>query len=78
MKFKIGDRVKVINYGSIVFFSDNKVVDIRPEIVGKSGTVQTILNGKYSIIPDEKNMKWAWYHENQLELIDENIKTEND
>ena len=69
MKFKIGDKVKVKDYGHIIFscFDGNKTAtDISPEVVGKTGIVTEILHNTYALsgIPE----KIAWYKDDQLEL----------
>jgi len=71
-KFKPGDKVKIINYGSVIWMNeDGKFVfyDMTPELVRQTAIVNKVdLNQgkyKYSLIGPNKT---AWYNENQLEL----------
>ncbi len=68
-KFKIGDKVKVVEYGHIIFScfdGTTKAIDINPKVIGKKGIVTEILQGTYALdgIPE----KIAWYKDDQLEL----------
>jgi len=74
MKFNLGDKVKVVNYGHQVFTTSNGVrseYDALPGIVGKEGMVtkvSTVQNKpSYSVsgIPE----KGSWFNEDQLELV---------
>lgn len=81
-KFKIGDKVKVIKYGSLLwrFKSEENMptariyreegnvewIDINPQIIGKEGIVASV--GTYVAV-DGIPEKFAWYDEEQLELI---------
>ena len=88
-KFKVGDKVQIVKYGSLYYASTSekvclaqglpviferdgfKAFDMRPELVGKVGTVdghiETQGMHKYSVagIPG----KHAWYSEGQLEKV---------
>ena len=77
MKFKIGDMVMVINYGSIFWkFDGGKTfeMDSCPNLIGKVGIIveatKTQNINQYSIegIPE----KYAWYNEEQLEMVNPN------
>lgn len=83
MPFKIGDKVRVVNYGHLVTMKEqyaksmsfpiykkegkNWMMDMCPEAVGKKGTVESLLDGKYAINGIKE--KHAWYDDGQLELI---------
>ncbi len=72
-QFKVGDQVKIINYGHRIYSFDKEKqdIDLSPEIIGKVGIIveahktQDIDN--YSIHGIKG--KTAWYNNNQLELI---------
>lgn len=82
MKYGIGDKVKVVNYGALLW--DNldgktKVRDIRPEIVGKEGIISKaeIFQDRPQYAIDGIPKKHAWYDEEQLEMINQNPNTIN-
>lgn len=80
-KFKVGDIVRVVNYGHLIWdinaSNDGIIdVDINPEIVGRRGIIvkayTTQGNDRYAIELDLINGsrgKYAWYDNEQLELI---------
>lgn len=68
-KFGIGDKVRVINYGSLMW-DENGSTDILPELVGKEGLIQEVYNNSYSISGIKG--KHAWYDEGQLEMVNRN------
>jgi hypothetical protein len=90
-KFGIGDKVRVVGYGSKIFvhptlqhrFAANPrlsefTFDMRPELVGKEGIVSQV-----SMTQDIPSYaiegipgKHAWYDEEQLELITKNNATQ--
>jgi hypothetical protein len=81
-KFKLGDRVRVVNYGAKLLTSINlskenfgeklkspQIIDPMPYLIGKAGIIEQVSStGGYAIegIPE----KYAWYDEQQLELIE--------
>lgn len=79
-KFQMGDKAIVVNYGSLIFYTNKEGVtkskDLHPEYIGEIVTIQGSYKDLYggntvdefAIIP-HKNLKTAWWHENQLELI---------
>lgn len=77
-KFGIGDKVKVVNYGSqLISYRDGSwfVQDMLPEIVGKEGIIDHVSETQkdyiqYSI--DGIPRKHAWYVEQQLEMVNKN------
>ncbi len=82
LKFKTGDRVKIVKYGCRIWRSaeDPKIVevcDMCSEVVGMTATIREVTltqnMPKYSIVsePGGPN-KVAWYNEDQLELIEVN------
>ena len=76
-KFKTGDRVRIIKYGSLAIVPNesNKstLTDLDPGLVNKEGIIDkcsfdpTYCRYQYTIngIPE----KYGWYEEDQLELI---------
>lgn len=79
-KFKIGDQVRVVNYGHHIRGIKNGLIekiDINPEVVGKVGTVSVVSSGnQYAVegIPG----KHAWYNEDQLELTTSTFQVGDD
>ena len=70
-KYKTGDRVRIINYGHIIWSNLTGVMvehDIQPHLVGKEAVVQ------YSVItqgiPKYSLDLFAWADESQLEKIE--------
>jgi len=77
-KFKIGDRVKIVNYGHRIISYKPLIgakllgpneYDIRPEMVGKVGAIYEVGKSGYGIDLDGRG-KHAWYDKVQLEKID--------
>lgn len=97
-KYGIGDKVKVVNYGHLIWQNktnqdaerkfheqlgipykelpvlsdDGKTqwLDLSPGLVGKEGIIDKISeSGDYAL---SGLSKYAWYSENQLELISKN------
>lgn len=82
-KYKVGDKVKIVNYGHLmwshkkmsfpVVSEDGGIVwmDMSAELVGQEGVVNKITitqgNPEYGI--DGIKGKCAWYNENQLEKL---------
>ena len=73
MELIVGDKVRVVNYGSLIWDctgSNPTTTDISEGAIGKEGVVVKISeSGKYAVdgIPE----KYAWYNDDQLELIKE-------
>ncbi len=84
--FKVGDKVRIINYGAILwdrnpnlpykqlsmFINNIYIYDIMPEIIGKQGVVD-IVSVKQGIVGYALNNipeKYAWYYEDQLTLVE--------
>ena len=81
-KFKIGDQVEVVNYGSLAWRRQKMVgdeviplpetewYDPSPDLVGERGIVTKVTNtqgvDKYSLTGTTKS---AWYYNDQLKLI---------
>lgn len=73
-KYKIGDQVRVVNYGHRFwkYVGDNKTVpvDIRPEYIGETGIITSAEKSqdidKYSISGTSKSSP---FYNDQLELI---------
>jgi hypothetical protein len=72
-KYKVGDQVRVVNYGSWIWewrAQRMEWVDISPELVGQTGVVvdahKTQEIDQYKL---KGPNKVAWYHNDQLELI---------
>ena len=84
-RFKVGDTVQVINYGSSIWISKelpvsfpllkrgNKVnwYDIQPQLVGKRGVVRnvSVIQGVPRYSINSIPGKTAWYTEGQLKQI---------
>lgn len=66
-KFQVGDQVKVVNYGSLVWPYNEPPYDIHPELVGEVGIIATVDGNSYAI--DGIPGKHAWYDDGQLELV---------
>jgi hypothetical protein len=70
-KFKIGDKVRIINYGHRIYDIKNgklcNPIDINPDIIGKKGVIVE-KHGKQYAIHGIKT-KYAWYDKEQLEAI---------
>jgi len=78
MKFGIGDKVKIINYGHQIWeriegTDKVNIIDIHPDLVGQIGMISKaeITQGipEYAI---EGLAKHAWYDEGQLEMVSRN------
>ena len=84
-KFKVGDKVKVVNYGHLIWMSDEMAnlmrepkpipskgeyaYDLNPSVVGKGGVVKGVDSKGYSYALDGIAGKTAWFEEDQLELV---------
>ena len=83
-KFKVGDKVRVVNYGHPIWSFDEmdlpliqeqedskwKVYDLNPELIGQEGTVvDAHLTQDIPRYALEGPRKYAWYDEKQLELL---------
>lgn len=82
MGYKVGDRVRIINYGHWLYspypltrfpLIGEKLYDIAPELVGLEGTInkadKTQNQWQYGITFDNgKNI--SWFTDDQLELIE--------
>lgn len=81
-KFKIGDMVKVVNYGHLILMSPEmlsqtsfpiiggKWVDIDKDVVGQTGiVVEAQVTQERSQYAVKGPSKHAWYDDGQLELI---------
>jgi len=73
-KYKVGDRVKIKNYGHKVWHNKDGqyyTQDIHPEMVGQKGVIvkaeMTQNIPSYAI--DGIKGKHAWFDEEQIELI---------
>lgn len=82
-KFRIGDQVKIINYGNrgwryekiddngkLIQLDEPEVFDLNPQLIGQTGIV--VKAKKTQNIDDYALFgpeKSAWYHNSQLELI---------
>ncbi len=78
MKFVIGDKVRIINYGHHIWERGEwdgkiKMIDLSPDLVGKEGIVSkaTLTQGipQYAV---DGLRKHAWYNEDQLLMIQQN------
>ncbi len=72
-KYKLGDQVKIVNYGHLYFGEESKqAVDIAPHSIGQIGIVteaEKVLGvDKYSLAMPS-NCKQSWYDNGQLELV---------
>lgn len=72
-KYKIGDRVRVVNYGHQIFRNKKGKmipIDMSPEHIGRDGIVVEISMTndipKYAIHGPNKK---SWYYEDQMELV---------
>lgn len=79
MKFNIGDKVEIINYGHIIWhMQDDKLVahDMSPELIGQQGIITDAhqTQGKDTYALQGPN-KAAWYDNGQLKLIQTNPNT---
>mgnify|MGYP001003825553 FL=1 len=84
--FKMGDKVRVINYGALLWDRNGKLpfkkmklstdevylYDIMPELVGKEGIVDkvSVTQGIVGYALNNIPEKYAWYHEDQLTLVE--------
>ena len=73
LKFGIGDKVKIVNYGHW-WITESGIEDSLPEIVGMEGLVvkAEIQQGKSAYSIHGISRKTAWYSEDQLEMINRN------
>jgi hypothetical protein len=85
-KFGIGDKVRIVNYGSILIETTRdapverfpiiketkywRYVDYQPELVGKIGLIREASGGQYALSGIKG--KEAWYDAGQLEMINRN------
>jgi len=72
-KFNVGDKVRVVGYGHLIFGFENgrkTTTDICADLVGKEGTVKEVTEtqGKIKYALDGLS-KTAWYDEKQLEKV---------
>lgn len=79
MELKKRDRVKVVNYGHLIWkVIEGKIAwdDLSPELVGREGIITDILitQGKsgYKLALDNHHPheKVCWYSESQLEIVE--------
>lgn len=70
-KFKLGDQVKVINYGNLINQGYPDQWDMCPEVVGQTGIISQaeVVQGESHYAIDNIIGKHAWYNDDQLELI---------
>ena len=89
-KYKVGDKVRIVNYGHKVWMYqkmvDGKIIeldevewyDMCPERVGMLATIRkvTVTQGidKYGLTTELGNI--SWFHNNQLELVKDETKKE--
>lgn len=81
MEFNIGDKVKVINFGSMSWeFKENKTIevkDVNPGLIGQIGIIVSKVKSNIPISPHQYAIdgikgKHAWYIEPQLEMVNKN------
>lgn len=77
--FDIGDKVKVVKYGCLMWDGTSgvgkvKIFDTHPELIGKVGIVSKVqlCQDKYSYALLKIEGKYAWYDEQQLEMVNRN------
>lgn len=86
MTFVIGDKVKVVNYGHLIWAHKDSVMnlsfpvvkvggnitwmDMNISIVGKEGIVSKVSGSGYAL--EGIPEKHAWYYEDQLEMVSPN------
>ena len=80
-KFKVGDQVKIINYGHLMWGRYKKVDgeykhspetwDMQPKIIGQIGVISQvkITQDTAGYVIDGIPNKSAWYEDGQLELV---------
>lgn len=68
MKFKIGDKVRIVNYGHLVYGVED-IIDIEKDLIGLTGIVVKTDNIQgidcYAI---QGEVNGSWYYDDQLEL----------
>lgn len=79
MKFGLGDKVKIVNYGHLMWSNDIRFgfvgeKDISTELVGQIGMVEKahLTQKKPSYFLKGIKGKLAWYDEEQLEMVSQN------
>ncbi len=80
MKYKTGDKVRIVNYGHRIFSNMNgkfEIIDISAELVGMEGIIKEgkVTQDRPSYVLDGIPNKCAWYDEEQLEMISPNPNT---
>ena len=74
-KLKVGDRVRVINYGALLWENDKYgnliTFDMNPELIGKEGVVSKVTKtqGVTEYAVDGIPQRHAWYDRGQLERL---------
>lgn len=77
-RFDIGDKVKVVEYGSLVWINHGEGAisykDISPDLVGQIGIVSIVkeCQGRWDYALERIKGKSAWYNEDQLEMVNRN------
>ncbi len=71
MPYNIGDKVRIVNYGALMWgVEDGKpfFYDWQPQLVGKEATIKKVFKGEYGL-----NVKGegyiSWFSKKQLKLI---------
>ena len=88
--YGIGDKVRIVNYGHLVWVSKNESkpnksiimsdadrwwVDMAPELVGQTGLVQKVIETQ-NVISYSVYKVGSWFSEGQLELVSRNNNNE--
>lgn len=74
MEFKVGDNVKIVNYGHTVWYMEGESIlmgDLRKDIIGQNGVISKTQNVQNVTTYCVNGIigKTAWFNQNQLELI---------
>jgi hypothetical protein len=83
-KLKVGDKVRVINYGSLLWENDKygnlTTFDMSPELIGKEGVVSKVTKtqGVTEYAVDGIPEKHAWYDRDQLERLPSELLKQRD
>ncbi len=72
MKLKVGDKVRIVNYGHLIWSNEDgegKAIDIRPELVGRKATIIGVsinMNPPLYKVQTKDGNRIAWFSKNQL------------
>lgn len=68
-KYLIGEKVEIVNYGSICKIM-GEFKDISPELIGKKGIITEVhITQNIPMYAIAGIKKYAWYYEDQIKIL---------